>query len=226
MKRYAGVLATCLLVVIVSGAVKAPWHAAAGVVAGLLSIGLVRFGVAGYIGLAAMALEFVPAHPILHAVLAPVIVAAMAFLLTQPRDSPASGGGMIGLGVSAPLLVFAQIAMGAAYRHKLWSVMPHMAGAALAVSVTLTLSVLAIQRGPELRAAATATLAAVLTQASLGIAALILRLLDLDEGLWFQAVSAAHITVAAVTLGATVSLGRLVIGNPAPHRQNAGPQNQ
>jgi heme A synthase len=106
--------------------------------------------------------------------------------------------------------------MGAAYRHKAWTVMPHMAGAIIAVSTTLILAVLLLQNNVELRRPSILVLTIVLSQASLGIASFLLRLLVLDS--WFTVLSTAHVTVAAMLLGATVSLWRLVVGDPATHR--------
>jgi hypothetical protein len=217
MKLYLNALAACTLLVIVTGAAKLPGHTAAGIVLAALSLGLVRYGWTGRTALAVAALEFVPAHPIFHAYLASVFFALIIFLRTGPHSAAPRSRTVWWLAAAAPFTVLAQIGMGAAYRHKAWNVMPHMAGAIIAVSATLILSVLLIQNSPDLRRPSIVLLTIVLSQVSLGIASFILRLLDLDSTLWFTVLSTAHVTVAAMLLAATASLWRLIVSNPAAH---------
>jgi heme A synthase len=218
MKLYLNGLAACTLLVIASGAAKLPGHVVAGSVLAVLSVGLFRCGWTGRAALAVAALEFVPAHPMFHAFLAPVLFAIIVLLRTESYPAAARSKTVLWLAAATPFTVLAQIAMGAAYRHKVSSVMPHMAGAAIAVSVTLILSVLLIQKSPELRSPSIILLAVVLSQASLGIASFILRLLDLDSTIWFTILSTAHVTVAALLLAASTSLWRFVVGDPTAHR--------
>jgi hypothetical protein len=140
------------------------------------------------------------------------------FLRTETQAATVQNKTIFWLGAAAPATVFAQIALGAAYRHKVWGVMPHMGGAAIAVSVTLILSLLLIQNHTELRRPSITLLTVVLIQISLGIASFLLRLIDLDSTVWFVVLSTAHVTVAAMLLGAATSLGHLIVGNPAAHR--------
>jgi hypothetical protein len=120
--------------------------------------------------------------------------------------------------------VLAQICLGAAYRHEFWGVLPHMAGAAVATALLLIWCLLLLQETRAPRKPAIAVMAIVLAQVSLGIAAFTLRLLDLESSRWFSVVSAAHISVGALTLAAAVLLGRLVIGNPPAHGEDASPK--
>jgi len=81
-----------------------------------------------------------------------------------------------------------------------------------------------MQQRPSLRKPAIAAMSVVLVQVTLGILSFILRMLDMDTGIWFTVSTVAHVTVGAATLAATVSLGRLVVGDPAPHAEDPGPE--
>jgi len=108
-----------------------------------------------------------------------------------------------------PFLVIVQISLGAAYRHKVLGVMPHMAGAMLVVLPLLVVSVLLLQNfpaHPTLRPVAIAAMSVVLLQASLGIAAFVMRLMDFDTSKGFLFLAATHVCVGALTLAASVVL--------------------
>jgi len=243
VKRYLLFLAACILLVIATGAAVTdkhpeftPLHRNAGIVLGILMLGLMRGGPLGWIAIAVTALEFIPAGPVFHACLAPVLLAIVALMLTetmltetmQPEVAPvpAVPGKLVWVAMAAPPLVLMQIAFGAAYRHKVWNVIPHLAGATAVTFLLMLLCMVLLQQRPDIRRAATATLVVVLIQVSLGIASLTLRLLGLESSLWFTIATVAHVTTGALTLAATVSLGRLVVGNPAAHGENAGPEQQ
>jgi hypothetical protein len=230
--RYLDVLAVCILLIIASGAAVTSHqpdltaaHKYAGVVLSLLLLGLVRFGWAGWIGVAVAALEFVPASPIFHACLAPALLAIVILIRVESPPAAEPPGGLGWLAMLTPPLVLMQIAFGAAYRHKVWGVMPHLAGAMTVAFLVLILCMMLMQQRPYLRKPAVIAMSIVLVQVSLGITSYILRLLDLDTGLLFTVFSTAHVTVGAATLAATVSLGRFVVGDPAPHGEDPGPEN-
>ena len=230
--RYLDFLAVCILLVIASGAATTSHrpedlaiHVKAGIALCFLHLGLVRFGWAGWIAIAVAALEFVPASPIFHACLAPVLLAIVILIRTEPPPAAESSGGLGWLAMLTPPLVLMQIAFGAAYRHKIWGVMPHLAGAMTVACMVLVLCMLLLQRRPLLRKPAIIAMSIVLAQVSLGITSYILLLLDMDTSLWFRIFSTVHVTLGAATLAATVSLGRFVVGDPAPHGENSGPEN-
>jgi heme A synthase len=230
--RYLDFLAVCILLVIAGGAAATSpqpedqaIHEKAGIALTVLLLGLVRFGWAGWIAIAVAVLEFVPASPIFHACLAPVLLAIVILIRTEPPPATGPAGGLGWLAMLTPPLVLMQIAFGAAYRHKFWGVMPHLAGAMTVACLVLVLCVLLPQRRPLLRRPAVIAMSVVLAQVSLGITSFVLRMLDLDTGLWFRLFSSAHVTLGAATLAATVSLGRFVVGDPAPHREDPGPEN-
>jgi hypothetical protein len=230
--RYLDFLAVCILLVIASGAAVTSLqpeylaiHEKAGIALSVLLLGLVRFGWTGWIAIAVAALEFIPASPIFHACLAPVLLAIVILIRTEPPPATESPGGLGWLAMLTPPLVLMQIAFGAAYRHKVWGVMPHLAGAMTVACLVLILCVLLLQRRPLLRRPAVIAMSIVLAQVSLGITAFVLRMLDLDAGPSFRVISSAHVTLGAATLAATVSLGRFVIGDPPAHGEDPGPEN-
>jgi hypothetical protein len=231
LARYPGFLAICILLVIASGAAVADHqaelirlHTVAGIALGVLLLGLLRFGWAGRVAIAVAALEFVPASPIFHECLAPVLLAIVILIRTEAPPAAEPPGSLGWLAMLAPPLVLLQIAFGAAYRHKIWGVIPHLTGATLVACLVLILCVMLIQRRPMLRTPVAVTMTIVLVQVSLGAAAFTLRLLDLDKSGWFSALTAAHVTAGASLLAATVSLGWLVVGDPAAHGEDSGPE--
>ncbi len=230
--RYLDFLAVCILLAVGSGAAVTSHqpellsaHKYAGIAVSILLLGLVRFGWAGWIAIAVAALEFVPASPIFHACLAPVLLAIVILIRIEPPLATEPLGGLGWLAMLTPPLVLMQIAFGAAYRHKVWGVMPHLAGAMTVACLVLILCMMLMQQRPALRRPAIIAMSIVLVQVSLGIASYILVMLDLDTGLLFTVLSAAHVTVGAATLAATVSLGRFVVGDPPPHAEDSGPEN-
>jgi heme A synthase len=153
-----------------------------------------------------------------HAILAPLTVAFLTALACftlpewqmDPEPVNLSPWPIVPVAAKvAPLLVLLQIAMGAAYRHKAWSVMPHMAGAMLVAAVLLVVPVMLLQqfpKHPSLRPVAIAAMSAALLQITLGITAFVMRLLDFDTSTAFIAVAASHVCVGAITLAASLVL--------------------
>jgi hypothetical protein len=170
----------------------------------------------------------IPALSILHACLAPVFLATVVaiavfvspeWMLEVERVDWTPVPSIPLVAMVAPPFVLLQIALGAAYRHKMATVMPHMAGAMIVALLLLVLSVVLLQRLPKhptLRPVAIATLTVVLTQVTLGIAAFVMRLLDFDTNAGFAFLAAGHIAVGALTLAASVVLA-LEIRRCRPH---------
>jgi heme A synthase len=224
-RRLAVLVGIYTLVVIVAGAVKWQLHAAAGfllvAVTAFLGVWCLRgkqplLRGAGVVALASAALECVPGASMIHACFAPVLFTAVSiaalFPATRPEgDKPPRG--LQRLGATLPPLVFLQIVLGAAYRHKLIGVMAHMGGAMLVAGTILVACVLFLQRCPDqprLRRAATAAISIVLLQVSLGITVFIMRLLDMDNSLVFGLMAATHICGAALMLAASTWLSLCV----------------
>lgn len=99
-----------------------------------------------------------------------------------------------------PALTLIQIVFGALYRHRIWEVLPHMAGGLVVALLALIVSTMLMQRAPEgtpLRSAAVMLLSAVLTQVTLGIAAFVMRLLEADMTMAFTIVAALHVATGS-----------------------------
>jgi heme A synthase len=110
---------------------------------------------------------------------------------------------------AAPVIVLLQILMGAAYRHKEWGVMPHMAGAMLVAAVMLVIPVMLLQKypnHPSLKPISIVAMSLALVQVTLGIAAFVMRLLDFDTTTGFIVLTATHLCVGALTLAASFVL--------------------
>jgi heme A synthase len=151
-----------------------------------------------------------------HAILAPVFVALLAatacFTLPEWQMDPDpvdlhEWPIVPAAAKAAPVLVLLQIAMGAAYRHKEWGVMPHMAGAMFVAAAMLIVPVILLQHFPKhasLRPVAIAAMSTVLLQITLGIAGLVMRLLDFDTSITFIVIAVSHVCIGALTLAASL----------------------
>jgi hypothetical protein len=112
-----------------------------------------------------------------------------------------------------PVLVVSQVAMGAAYRHNFWSIMPHMAGAILVAFILVAEGVTILQRAPEhrlLSLAAKWAIGIVIAQIALGIADFILRLLDFENSSAWFFVSISHVAVGSITFATSICLAVVV----------------
>jgi hypothetical protein len=171
-----------------------------------------------------------PAHTLMAAATDVILASALAWTVLWAVEAsalrPAFRPAFRKLAWITPPAVLLQVILGSLYRHEIWGILPHFAGAAVAGSLALILCLLLIQNHLEVQRPAAIVMTILLTQIALGITTFILRLLDMDATIWFTISSAAHITTGAITLAATVSLGRLVIGDPAAHRQDSRPENQ
>lgn len=202
MKTSAAILALLAITLGATGQRFEAIHAGLGIAAVVLSaINALKSRVA-LIAVALGLAECVFRGEIVHACIAPVFFTACvaAALWKPPR---------IGRLVLLPFLITCQIALGAAYRHKAFGVMPHLAGALVTAGVLLVFCTIVLQRPGQsapTRSAAAATLGTVLLQVSLGIAIFVMRLLDVDTGPSFALLAAAHITVGALTLAAATVL--------------------
>ena len=113
------------------------------------------------------------------------------------------------LAIAIPPVVLLQIALGAAYRHNMASIMPHMTVAMGVVLLACIGSSVVLQNFPRpasMRRAAIALISIVLTQVCLGIAAFLMLVLNAAGTWYFVLVTAGHVAVGASTLAASVAL--------------------
>jgi heme A synthase len=111
------------------------------------------------------------------------------------------------LAVVIPPVVFLQITLGAAYRHDITSVMPHMAIAMGVALLALIGSSVVLQNFPRpatMRHSAVALISLVLTQVCLGIGAFVMLVLNSAGTFYFIAVTVGHVLIGASTLAASV----------------------
>ncbi len=154
---------------------------------------------------------------LLHASLAPVafsIFVAIAVVtssgwnegpeLVEDRAAPA----LRIFAMATPPLILLQIMLGAAYRHKLTGLLPHMGGAMIVSLAVLILAMLILQRHPEhkkLCTAATWLISILLAQVMLGLTAFIMPLLTSSPAANIAA-TALHVVVGSLTLAASLVL--------------------
>jgi len=126
------------------------------------------------------------------------------------------------LAISAPPLVLLQIVLGALYRHKVTSVMWHMAGAMIVSLVTLIACMIVIQQYPAhrpLRGSAIHLMSIVLLQVALGVTAFTMQLLDTEDTIVLAVTTGSHVVVGNLVLAASllfaVQVQRNVCAAPA-----------
>lgn len=158
---------------------------------------------------------------LLHASLAPLVFAifvAMAVVTSSGWNQPPilvedqAAPALRFLAIASPALIFLQILLGAAYRHRLIGLLPHMAGAMIVSFPILALAMLILQRHPEHRnlcAAATWLISIFLAQVMLGITAFVMPLLKANP-IAVIAVTASHVVVGSLTLAVNVVLAMQV----------------
>jgi uncharacterized membrane protein YjfL (UPF0719 family) len=126
---------------------------------------------------------------------------------------------MRSLAVLTPLLVLLQIFLGAAFRQKALTLLPHVLGAMFVALVILLESIFVLQQFPShraLRAGAKTLLGVAFGQVFLGLAALIMKSMADDTDLPVMVSVAAHITGGAATLAVTLVLSILIRRNVQP----------
>lgn len=137
-----------------------------------------------------------------------------------------------GLSLAAPFVVLAQIALGAAYRHKAMGVIMHIFGAMIVAVFILLVGVLAVKQYPThraLRPAAIWLMSIAGAQVLLGFAAFVARLMTDQPTPAVVVITVAHVVTGALTLAVSVILaiqiGRNVRaaspGWPEPRRAKA-----
>jgi hypothetical protein len=177
---------------------------------------------------AAAALGLAPDSPtvgIFHALLAQTLFAAAAAAMVatgaewsrEPDLVEDHGWPSLGsLGKITPVLVWLQIALGAAFRHKAMGILSHLFGAMVLVLVILCLCIFVMQQFPDhkvLRPAANLLMGIAFTQIFLGIAAFTVRSMTTKTTPLVVGVTAAHACVGAMTLASAVVLGMQIRRN-------------
>jgi heme A synthase len=122
------------------------------------------------------------------------------------------------LAISTPVVVFLQVFLGAALRHRAMGALSHIGFSMVAALWVLFKCVCLIQQFPKhraLRPMANGLLAVTFTQVFLGIASFTLRTMDIT-GPALAAVTATHVATGAITLAVATALGVQIRRNVMP----------
>lgn len=114
------------------------------------------------------------------------------------------------LAILTPILVLVQIALGAGFRHRAFSLMPHIIGAMIVPFAILLVGAFVLHQFPRhraLRPAAIALLIITGVQVFLGIAAYFARLEAAEYPLFMVFTTVAHVATGGLTLASSVVLG-------------------
>lgn len=165
---------------------------------------------------------------IAHAVLAQMFFAAVASIALVTSRAWRRGSehvsdygwpSMRSLAILTPILVVMQIGLGAAFRQKSLTLLPHVLGAMFVALVILLESIFVLQQFPThraLRSAAKTLLGVAFAQVFLGMTALIMKSMADETALAVVVAVASHVTGGAVTLATTVLLSILIRRNVQP----------
>jgi hypothetical protein len=223
---YALLVACCTLLTIMSGAAETSSlgrfqnaHIAAGVADAALIAGLIVWRRRGWSILAIAAAEAASGKMgIMHACLSALLFAAVAAigLFTSPAWQRDPGlvrdygrPSLRFLSSAAAFLVAMQIAFGAAFRHGALSVLPHLLGAmvvALFIMIVGAFVSHQFPKHPSLKPLAMAFMTITGIQVFLGMAAFLMRLMNMAQTNLFLATSVAHVATGSVTFAASVML--------------------
>lgn len=123
------------------------------------------------------------------------------------------------LSISLPALVTVQIALGAAFRHGMLGLMPHVIGAILISMFILMVGSFVLQQcktHQTLSFAGRTMMVVTFVQVFLGIAVFTVRSLPKQEVAAVLAIASAHVATGALLLGASIVLGMHIRRNVSP----------
>jgi cytochrome c oxidase assembly protein subunit 15 len=124
------------------------------------------------------------------------------------------------LAVAVPVLVLAQVALGAAFRHKALGLMPHIIGAMVVSAAIMLISAFVLHQFPEhpsLRRFAIVLMSVTGVQVFLGIFAYLTRAQAAQNPLIMVIVTVAHVAAGALTLASSIALSIQILRNVRVH---------
>jgi len=183
------------------------------------------------LALFAALLEAIPGMPRLHALMSPILFATLAWAVMAVPSLLAHNGpcGLCAYSAlkreskktrwifAVPALVLLPVFFGVGYRHQTNGFLPHIGAALLVAGFLVIFCTVLKERNssqPALRRACNLTIAAVIVQITLGVAAFVIRLLEIENGLLLAVARTLHITGAAPVLAATIELAIRYRGSP------------
>jgi hypothetical protein len=155
-------------------------------------------------------LEAIPNVPRIHAFVSPVLFATLFWGSSAQR---------LRAWWWLPGSVVTAIFFGVGYRYQSSGVVAHIGAAMLAAGILIgfCMWIQEKQPGPSpVRGVAALTIAAVIFQVTAGVAALVIRMLDMDGGLPLAIARTAHFTGAGVLLGVTLLICAYPLQPPRP----------
>ncbi len=188
---------------------------------GGLCLGVIAQGVLG-------AMPLGSASALLHSCLAQFLFAGAAALAVaaspgwsrEPHLIPDYGWPSLrSLSISLPVLVALQIALGAAFRHRMLGLMPHVIGAMLISMFILIVGSFVLQQCKEHKAlsgSGRVMMATTFLQIFLGLAVFTVRSMPKQEASAILAIATAHVVTGAALLAACVVLGMHIRRNVVP----------
>ena len=182
----------------------------------------------GVLGLSSVRAAIPHTAGITHALLAHMFFAAVVAIAVVTSQPWSRGPELVfdygwpsmrSLAILTPCLVLMQIALGAAFRQKALTLLPHVLGAMFVALVILLEAIFVLQQFPvhrSLRPAAKTLLGVAFGQVFLGMTALIMKSMADDTAPPVLVAVTAHVTGGAVTLATTVVLSILIRRNVQP----------
>jgi cytochrome c oxidase assembly protein subunit 15 len=182
-------------------------------------IALLGVIVQGVFGGLTVIFKLPPEISIVHACLAQIFFSTTVAITLFTSESWVRGPEIVeddntpslrGLSLLVPISIFGQLILGAAYRHKIVGLVPHVIGALLVSGIVFVVALMALQQFPKhaaLKRAGIAVVTVTMVQVFLGIAAYMSRIYT-TESLQPQAImvlfTVLHVAVGALTLATGV----------------------
>ncbi len=180
----------------------------------LVRIAVGVFALEGWVGWLGVALLHASLAPVAFALFVAIAIVTSSGWNEAPEVVEDRAAPTLRLfAIATPPLILLQIVLGAAYRHKLTGLLPHLGGAMIVSIAILVLAMLILQRHPEHRklcAAATWLISILLAQVALGVTALIMPLLNVSPTVVIAG-TALHVAVGSLTLAANLALTMQVL---------------
>jgi heme A synthase len=123
------------------------------------------------------------------------------------------------LAVLGAVVLFAQVALGAAYRHRLLGLVPHVVGAVVVCGIVLTVAMFALQQFPRhevIRRWSVLLVSITMVQVFLGIAAYMSRIYSSESAQPMPVMvlfTVLHVAAGALTLATGVAFAIQVLRN-------------
>jgi heme a synthase len=196
------------------------------------TLGFVALGaviVQGLLGGLTVKMMLPPAVSISHACLAQLFFSTTVAIALFTSKNWLQGPEMVedhgwpslrSLAILTPIMVLAQIALGAAFRHRAIGVLPHVLFSMVVTLAVLFIATFVMHQFPghhALSAAAKALLGVTFLQVMLGVAAYYTRLQAAQQPLAMVLTTVAHVATGGLTMASSVVLSIQILRNVRAH---------